>query len=51
MGLQTRTDNAELALELLQGALYKFVEGTEVSKPIMDEVMDNYSIYDLTKVK
>ena len=34
-----------------EDALYKFVEGTEVSKPIMDEVMDNYSIYDLTKVK
>ena len=30
---------------------YKFIEGTEVSKPIMDEVLDSYSIYDLTKVK
>jgi|TARA_B110000037_G_scaffold214856_1_gene271390 hypothetical protein len=34
-----------------QEALYKFIEGTEVSKPIMDEVMDSYSIFDLTKVK
>ena len=26
-------------------------EGTEVSKPIMDAVLDSYSIYDLTKEK
>ena len=32
-------------------ALHKFIEGTEVSKPIMDDVLDSYSIYDLTKVK
>ena len=32
-------------------ALHKFIEGTEVSKPIMDAVLDSYSIYDLTKVK
>ena len=32
-------------------ALQKFIEGTEVSKPIMDDVMDSYTIYDLTKVK
>ena len=32
-------------------ALHKFIEGTEVSKPIMDAVIDSYSIYDLTKVK
>jgi hypothetical protein len=31
-------------------ALHKFVEGNEVSKPIMDEVMDDYTIYNLTKV-
>ena len=34
-----------------EAALHKFIEGTEVSKPIMDEVLDSYSIYDLTKVK
>ena len=34
-----------------EAALHKFLEGTEVSKPIMDEVLDSYSIYDLTKVK
>ena len=34
-----------------EAALYKFIEGTEVSKPIMDAVLDSYSIYDLTKVK
>ena len=34
-----------------EAALIKFIEGTEVSKPIMDEVMGNYMIYDLTKVK
>ena len=32
-------------------ALLKFIEGTEVSKPIMDEVLDSYTIYDLTKKK
>jgi len=32
-------------------AFHKFIEGTEVSKPIMDAVLDSYSIYDLTKVK
>ena len=32
-------------------ALHKFIEGTEVSKPVMDAVIDSYSIYDLTKVK
>ena len=32
-------------------ALHKFIEGTEVSKPIMDEVLDSYTIYDLTKKK
>ena len=32
-------------------ALIKFIEGTEVSKPIMDEVLDTYTIYDLTKKK
>ena len=34
-----------------EAALYKFIEGTEVSKPIMDAVIDSYSIYDLTKIK
>jgi hypothetical protein len=34
-----------------EAALIKFIEGTEVSKPIMDEVMGSYMIYDLTKVK
>ena len=34
-----------------EAALHKFIEGTEVSKPIMDEVLDSYSIYNLTKVK
>ena len=34
-----------------EDALHKFIEGTEVSKPVMDEVMDSYTIYDLTKVK
>ena len=34
-----------------EAALHKFIEGTEGSKPIMDEVLDSYSIYDLTKVK
>ena len=34
-----------------EAALYKFIEGTEVSKPVMDAVLDSYSIYDLTKVK
>ena len=34
-----------------ESALHKFIEGTEVSKPVMDEVMDSYTIYDLTKVK
>ena len=33
-----------------EAALHKFVEGNEVSKPIMNEVMDSYSIYNLTKV-
>jgi hypothetical protein len=33
-----------------ESALQKFVEGNEVSKPIMDEVMDGYTIYNLTKV-
>ena len=32
-------------------ALHKFIKGTEVSKPIMDEVMDSYTIYNLTKVE
>jgi len=32
-------------------ALIKFIEGTEVSKPIMDEALDAYTIYDLTKKK
>ena len=32
-------------------SLHKFIEGTEVSKPIMDAVLDSYSIYDLKKVK
>ena len=31
-------------------ALHKFVEGNEVTKPIMNEVMDNYTIYNLSKV-
>ena len=31
--------------------IHKFIEGTEVSKPIMDEVLDSYTIYDLTKKK
>jgi hypothetical protein len=31
-------------------ALHKFVKGNEVTKPIMDEVMDSYTIYNLTKV-
>ena len=34
-----------------ESALHKFVEGNEVSKPIMDEVMDSYTIYNLTKVE
>ena len=34
-----------------EAALNKFIEGTEVSKPIMDAVLDSYSIYNLTKVK
>ena len=34
-----------------EAALIKFIEGTEVSKPIMDEVMGSYMIYDLTKKK
>ena len=33
-----------------ESALHKFVEGNEISKPIMDEVMDSYTIYNLTKV-
>ena len=33
-----------------EAALHKFVEGNEVSKPIMDEVMDSYTIYNLSKV-
>ena len=33
-----------------EAALHKFVEGNEVSKPIMDEVMDSHTIYNLTKV-
>jgi hypothetical protein len=32
-------------------ALHNFIKGTEVSKPIMDEVMDSYTIYNLTKVE
>ena len=35
----------------VEAALIKFIEGTEVSQPIMDEVMGSYMIYDLTKVK
>ena len=31
-------------------ALHKFIEGTEVSKPIMDAVLDSYTIYNLSKV-
>ena len=34
-----------------EAALHKFIEGTEVSKPVMDEVLGSYTIYDLTKVK
>ena len=34
-----------------EAALIKFIEGTEVPKPIMDDVMGSYMIYDLTKVK
>ena len=34
-----------------ESALHKFIEGTEVSKPVMDEVLGSYTIYDLTKVK
>ena len=34
-----------------EAALYKFIEGTEVSKPIMSAVLDSYSIYNLTKAK
>ena len=34
-----------------EAALIKFIEGTEVSKPVMDEVLSSYMIYDLTKVK
>ena len=33
-----------------EAALHKFVEGNEISKPIMDEVMDGHTIYNLTKV-
>ena len=33
-----------------EDALHKFVKGNEVSKSIMDEVMDTYTIYNLTKV-
>jgi hypothetical protein len=33
-----------------ESALHKFVEGNEITKPIMDEVMDSYTIYNLTKV-
>ena len=33
-----------------EAALHKFVEGNEVTKPIMDEVMESYTIYNLTKV-
>ena len=29
----------------------KFIEGTEVSKPIMSAVLDSYSVYHLTKAK
>ena len=31
--------------------LHKFIEGIEVSKPIMDAVLNSYLIYDLTEVK
>ena len=34
-----------------EAALHKFIEGTEVSKPIMEDVLGSYTIYDLTKVK
>ena len=34
-----------------EAALHKFIEGTEVSKPVMDEVLGSYTIYDLTIVK
>ena len=34
-----------------EAALYKFIEGTEVSKPIMSAVLDSYSVYHLTKAK
>ena len=34
-----------------EAALQQFIEGTEVSKPIMDDVLGSYTIYDLTKVK
>ena len=33
-----------------EAALHKFVEGNEVSKPIMNEVMDSHTIYNLAKV-
>ena len=34
-----------------EAALYKFIEGTEVSKPVMSAVLDSYSVYHLTKAK
>ena len=34
-----------------EAALHKFIKGNEISKPIMDEVLASYVIYDLTKVK
>ena len=34
-----------------EAALYTFIEGTEVSKPIMSAVLDSYSVYHLTKAK
>ena len=34
-----------------EAALQQFIEGTDVSKPIMDDVLGSYTIYDLTKVK
>ena len=49
MSLLAKMDAAMKAKD--EAALIKFIEGTEVSKPIMDEVMGSYMIYDLTKVK
>ena len=34
-----------------EASLYKFIEGTEVSKPVMSAVLDSYSVYHLTKAK